>query len=406
MRALEQTDPIQLAATASRQTLRAWACDVDARNRFPHESIDALRQLGLLAYFIPRAQSGPTDFVTYCGIAALLAENCLSTALIWAMHCQQVAILVDHGDAEHKHVLDEVERHGALIASVTTEIGKGGDLLTALAPLVPEGHQVRVRRVAPIVSYAEHAAFFLMTMRSAEDRHEHDVRLVLVTREDGGMTVTGDWNAMGARGTRSVPVRFDLVVDPNRVFKTPFRQIAVQTLIPAAHLGWSAAWYGAARGAFQRFVRQLRKPENKSRAQLQSDLFLSRLADLRVSLDLMDSMINQAAGRIDSLRQANADATSYESIPLNISLNNVKIAVSRLAFEVVDGLVELCGLAQGYMKNTALDIERVFRDLRSATLMYHNDRLLGANGKLILVEYSGAEAIWRRPDEGTPRQET
>jgi acyl-CoA dehydrogenase len=55
-------------------------------------------------------------------------------------------------------------------------------------------------------------------------------------------------------------------------------------------------------------------------------------------------------------------------------------------------------LAQGYMKNTALDLERVFRDLRSATLMYHNDRLLGANGKLILVENSGAEAIWRRPN--------
>ena len=73
--------------------------------------------------------------------------------------------------------------------------------------------------------------------------------------------------------------------------------------------------------------------------------------------------------------------------------------MSRLAFELVDRLVDLCGLAQGYMKNTALDVERVFRDLRSATLMYHNDRLLGANGKLILVENSGAEAIWRRPDE-------
>src|SRR5262249_2618533 len=149
-------------------------------------------------------------------------------------------------------------------------------------------------------------------------------------REDGGMTVNGEWNAMGARGTRSVPVTFDLVVDRSRVFRTPFRQIAVQTLIPAAHLGWSAAWYGAARGAFRRFVRQLRQPGNKHRAQLQSDLFVSRLADLRVSLDLMDAMITQAATRIDSLRSSNADIGSYEDLTLNISLNNVKIAVSRL----------------------------------------------------------------------------
>ena len=403
MDAFSEIDPIQLAVTAGQETFRAWASDVDARNRFPHESIEALRQLGLLTYFMPRANGGPTDFATYCSIAAVLAEECLSSALIWAMHCQQVAILVDHGGLEHKHVLDEVERTGALVASVTTEAGKGGDLLTARAPLLPEGDGVRVRRVAPIVSYAEYAAFFLLTMRSAEDRHEHDVRLVLVTREDAGMTVTGNWNAMGARGTRSVPVTFDLLVDNNRVFKKPFRQIAVQTLIPAAHLGWSAVWYGAARGAFRRFVRQLRQPENKFRAQLQSDLFLSRLADLRVSLDLMDSMITRAASRIDSLRHSNADVASYENITLHISLNNVKIAASRLAFEVVDRLIELCGLAQGYMKNTALDLERVFRDLRSATLMYHNDRLLGANGKLILVENSGAEAIWRRPDGLQPK---
>ena len=34
------------------------------------------------------------------------------------------------------------------------------------------------------------------------------------------MTVTGDWNAMGARGTAGVPVTFDLVVDNNRVFRS------------------------------------------------------------------------------------------------------------------------------------------------------------------------------------------
>src|SRR5262245_45612142 len=398
MSAPGEVDPVQLAEAASRDTLRAWASDVDARNRFPHESIDALRRRGLLGYFIPKPNGCSADFKTFCAIAAVLGEECFSTALIWAMHCQQVAILVDHGGAEHKDVLAEVERTGALVASVTTELGKGGDLLTVQAPIIPENDRVRIRRVAPVVSYAEHAEFFLMAMRTAPDRHEHDVSLVLLARRDGGMTVTGDWDAMGARGTRSVPVTFNVVVDRSRVLKTPFRQIAVQTLIPAAHLGWSAVWYGAARGAFRRFVRQLRHPENKSRAQLQSDLFLSRLADLRVSLDLMDSMITQAAARIDSLRHSNADVASFESITLNISLNNVKIAVSRLAFEVVDRLVELCGLAQGYMKNTALDVERVFRDLRSATLMYHNDRLLGANGKLILVESSGAEAIWRRPD--------
>src|SRR5690349_16531384 len=115
MTPLSEIDPIQRAVTVSQQTLRAWAGDVDTRNRFPRESIDALRQLGLLSYFIPSPDGRSADFATYCSIAAVLAEECLSTALIWAMHCQQVAILIDHGGPEHKHVLDEVERTGALI---------------------------------------------------------------------------------------------------------------------------------------------------------------------------------------------------------------------------------------------------------------------------------------------------
>ena len=64
MRKLSKIDPVQLALSASRQTLRAWAPEVDARNRFPHESVEALRQLGLLTYFIPRADGGPSDFMT------------------------------------------------------------------------------------------------------------------------------------------------------------------------------------------------------------------------------------------------------------------------------------------------------------------------------------------------------
>jgi hypothetical protein len=31
------------------------------------------------------------------------------------------------------------------------------------------------------------------------------------------------------------------------------------TMIPVVHLGWTAAWYGGARGAFRRFVSQFQR---------------------------------------------------------------------------------------------------------------------------------------------------
>ncbi|MEN8220420.1 MAG: hypothetical protein ABFS56_29545 [Pseudomonadota bacterium] len=136
-------------------------------------------------------------------------------------------------------------------------------------------------------------------------------------------------------------------------------------------MGWTAAWYGGARGAFRRFVSQLRGGKRK----LDSDLFLSRLARLRVSLDLLEAMLNQTTERVQRLRQNQATLKEYEEITHNIGLDNLKIAGSELAFSIVDGLIELSNFNQGYLKNEPLGLERVFRDLRSASLQYKNDRL-------------------------------
>lgn len=385
-----------IARSVAEIVLRASAHDVDTRNRFPRESIDALHEAGLLKYFMPRRFSGlEGDFHTFSRIAAILGEECLSTALIWAMHCQQVAVLVNHAADVHGDVLDHIARTGALVASGTTEYGKGGDLLRAEAPIIREGHRLRLRRKTPVTSYGAEASYFLVTMRSGPDKPTTDVSLVLVTREDeGDIRVSGEWNAMGMRGTRSVPMEFDVLLPGDRIIGSSFREVALRTMIPAGHVGWTAAWFGGARGAFKKFVKRLRPLHARGGGMLNSDLFLSRLANLRVSLDLLEAMLDTACRRLDELQRRGAELQQYEEITHNILLNNLKVAGSRLAFSVADGLMELGGLAEGFLKDRESGIERVFRDLRSAALMYHNDRLLDANGKLILVEDSPITNLW------------
>jgi acyl-CoA dehydrogenase len=48
----------------------------------------------------------------------------------------------------------------------------------------------------------------------------------------------------------------------------------------------------------------------------------------------------------------------------------------------VDRLVQFAGLSRGYARNSPMPLERAFRDLRSASLNYSNDRLLTAIGSL------------------------
>lgn len=379
---------VEQARQVSRDVLKSWASEVDRQNRFPSESIAALREMGLLGFWAERSlQANEVDVESLCEIASVLGEACLSTALIWAMHIQQVAVLVDHASETQAEILEKIAREGILVASVTTEGGKGGDLLSAQAPLIPTGDGFLVRRMAPVVSYGAEAGCFLITMRSQAEAPPNDVSLVLVKPSDGTVTVSGDWHPMGMRGTRSVPMSFDVTVGAERVIARgdAFRNLALQTMIPFGHLGWVAAWYGAARGAFRGFVRQLRTAQGR-RWNLNSDLFLHRLANLRLSLDLIQSMLQQVIRHVESLRHCQSAIEGYEDVTFTIALNNLKLAGSRLAFSVADDLVELGGLSKGYLENEDLGLARAFRDLRSAALMFSNDRLLEANGKLILIE--------------------
>ncbi len=372
--------------------LARWASTVDRDNRFPAESVAALRAAGLLGYFVPTGLGGlGGDVATYCKVAELLGDGCLSTAMIWVMHAHQTAVLADHRTPAHDPFLQDIAGNGVLLASVTSEYGKGGDVLRAVAPLTPEGGRLRLTRAAPAVSYGGEAGYFLVTMRSAADRPPTDVSLVLVRRADGEIAVTGDWQAMGLRGTRSVPMQFDVVVDRARVVGASFRQVALTSLVPLAQAGWTAAWFGAARGAMQRFL--LAQREHRT-ADLNSDLFLSRMAELRLKLDLVESLLLRVVARLDALRATGVPPSSYEDMGHNILINNLKIAGSRLAFEVADGLIQLAGLGYGYLQGESSGLERTFRDLRSAALMYGNDRLLLANGRLLLVEDRPITGLW------------
>jgi acyl-CoA dehydrogenase len=367
-------------------TFLRFAVEVDRAGRFPSESLGALRNAGLLGWFVPESLGGREGgLLDFCRACALIGEGCTSTALIWAMHCQQTAVLARHALPAHADSLRRIGA-GALIASVTTEPGKGGDLLSAVAPLRYAGQLVLVDRSAPVVSYGEEADFFLITMRRDEQAPTNDVALVLLERGHASVEVRGAWEAMGMRGTRSVPMNFSARVPRANVLTGHFPTMALQTMIPVGHLGWASSWFGAARGAMQRLVDYARRPRSRLRVGLSSELFIARLAEQRMRLDLLESLIASTAENIAAHWRAGSAADVYESPELKIRINNVKLASAKLTFAVVTDLVEMAGLADGYLAGGETGIERVFRDLRSASLMFHDDRLLAANGRLTLID--------------------
>ena len=213
-------------------------------------------------------------------------------------------------------------------------------------------------------------------MRASEKAPETDTRLVWVHKSDNAHTVKGGWNTMGMRGTQSVPIDFDAELPADRVLPKSFKEMGDRTLLPLGVLGFASVWTGAARGILDEVTQRTRLRGGAS------DPVLAQLARFRTRLDIVDTFILQLAERVDHARSADEEpASDYW-----IALNSAKVAASETAFEVVDGLIQVVGLKEGFLQNDDLPIERVFRDLRSASLMHHNERLLAVSGRMMLME--------------------
>src|SRR2546430_14276 len=80
----------QLLSTAQeigKSVLAKHAADVDAKARFPAESIAALGKAGLLGLCVPTSLGGKGEGPrAFCAIAEELAQHCASTAMIFVMH--------------------------------------------------------------------------------------------------------------------------------------------------------------------------------------------------------------------------------------------------------------------------------------------------------------------------------
>ncbi|MDO0925025.1 acyl-CoA dehydrogenase family protein [Streptomyces sp. TG1A-8] len=369
--------------------LAQHAAEVDREAAFPVKSLEVLRRTGYLGYLVPEAYGGMGgDLAGLVTTAQAMAGGCLSTAMIWAMHCQQVDALVRHGTPRLRaEVLPRVAAGDVYLASVTTQAATGGDLLTADEALLDSdsaGETVLLDRTAPVVTGGAHAEGFLITMRASEDAAEHAVSLVYADRADLEVVSTGRWNPLGMRGTHSGPLHLRGPVRRDDVLGTPgrFRAIAADSTVPVGHIAWSACWLGAARTVFSGLLRHISRDPRQDTS---SPLLRERLARVRLDLELVSACLGTVRQEIETIR---ASGGSPDSPAVRIHLNTLKLAASELSFTAVDRMMQLAGLSLGYSADSPLPLERAFRDLRSAALNYSNDRLWTANGALTLLDRS------------------
>jgi acyl-CoA dehydrogenase len=360
---------------------RIHAEEVDRLGRFPAETVAAMRAEGLLGALVPVALGGLGRSLGAVAAACYaLGRACASSAMIYAMHQSQVACLVDHAAESPwlQRTLARIGTEGLLLGSVTSEVGTGGQMrasLCAVEPVAGDAGRFTLRKQGSSVSYGAYADALLVTARAHPAAEPADQVLVLVPVVEGVLTRTGEWNAMGMRGTCSDAFTVTAAGEREQIVPVPFAQVAAQSMVPVSHLLWSSVWCGIAADAVTRARLLLRGRFRAGGGALAEGT--SRLVQAAERLQCLEARVRVAL--------ADYAAGSAECFAETASINMVKTAVSEGCLEVVETALLVCGFA-GYSNGGPFSLSRHLRDVHSARLMIHNDRIRDNTARLLMLQ--------------------
>jgi acyl-CoA dehydrogenase len=375
-RDLEQRAAVTAAVAAEN------ASAVDREAKFPAAAFASARKERLLGIFVPTELGGESASISdVVDICYMLSAACGATGMIFAMHQIMAAILARHaqGNAWQRLLLRRLAEEQLLIASSTTEGQGGGDLRSSVCAVEQTGSVITLVKSATVMSYGAQAEAILTTARRSPDAQASDQVVVALLKDDYQLEPIVEWDTLGMRGTCSSGFILKGSGKIDQVLPDSYQKIQAETMMPVAHLTWSAVWAGLASGAVERARRFVRNSARHGIGELPPGA--AHLTRAIMSLRALRGIITAALERYET---ASAEEDDLESLDFQNAMNLLKVTSSELAISTVMSTMQVCGLT-GYRNDGEFSISRCLRDVLSASLMINNDRILANSATAALL---------------------
>ena len=352
---------------------RAAGYDRDAS--FPFENYADMRAAGLLGLCVPERFGGQgADLRTYSIVSATLGKYCGATALTFNMHaCSTLwpGLLADDLEmspaqrSEHEGYRTEHFRRviadGAVYAQPFSEgsaAAAGRAPFGTLAAKVDGGWVINGRKIFASLSGAADFYGVLCT----EDKPELSMRDTLYLAVPGnatGLTVTGDWDPLGMRGTVSRNLIFkDLFVPEDAAMMPRGLYFQAASRWPHMFTTLSPTYMGIAVAAYEFTLKYLRgevegMPPVKRRMYPTKQIAVAEMfVKLEQTRALFLRMLEDA--RVDPPKEARLRAYAAQYTIMENANDICRLAI------------RTCG-GQSMLKS--LPLERLYRDSRCGALM-------------------------------------
>ncbi|MFN3494353.1 MAG: acyl-CoA dehydrogenase family protein [Hydrogenophaga sp.] len=372
-----QRELLTVAHRLGRDTFAARAPQWDREASFPFANYDDLRAAGFLKLCVPKAHGGlGADYPTYMMVAAEIGRFCGATALTWNMHiCSTMwtgvladgIAMSDEQRAEHAARRElhfgRIVNDGALYAqpfSEGTAAAAGRAPFGTSAKKVDGGWLINGRKIWASLSGAANYYGILCTEDiEGKDPDPKDTLYISVPATSEGLTISGDWDPMGMRGTVSRNLTFKdvFVSDAEQLMPRGVYFKGAQTW-PAMFFTLAPTYLGIANAAYDFTVKYLRG-EVEGEPKVERRQYPTKqiaVAQMRIQLEAMKSLFTRA------ITEARPNPSKDEKLRLYAAHHSVMEGandIARLA-------IRTCG-GQSMMKH--LPLERLYRDSRCGALM-------------------------------------
>ena len=335
-----------------------FAHDWDEEERFPHEVIKPMGEMGLFGMQVPEKYGGAgMKFHDYVVALEEVARADASVGLTMASHNSLGTghILLAGSESQKQKYLPKLASGEWLGAWGLTEPGSGSDASAARTTATRTGQGWVLNGTKTFITNGSHADVIVVIAVTDRTQGTHGLSAFVVEKGTPGFRPGRKENKLGLRASDTSELIFEdcIVPEQNLIGNLGEGFIDAMRILDGGRISIAALSLGIARGALDASLKYVKERRQFGKAIAEFQGIQWKLADMATELDAARLLTQRAA----VLKDAGQRVTRESSM--------AKLHASEVAVRICDEAVQLRG-GYGFIKD--YPAEKFYRDVKLCTI--------------------------------------
>lgn len=339
----------------AQKVIRPRAIEIDKTATFPEDIFKQMGELGFMGLPFPEEYGGAGgDTISYALAVEEIGKACGSTGLSYAANVSLGATpMYTFGtEAQKQQFLIPLLQGETLGAFGLTEPNAGSDAQGTKTTAVVDGDDFIINGEKCFITNANFAKTVTITAITGKtEQGRNIISAIIVPTDSEGVTITGNYDKLGVRGSDTAEIVLDnvrvptanLLGDPQAGFKQ------FMSTLDGGRISIAALSVGIAQAALDKSLNYAKERSQFGKTLSSFQAIQFKLADMAMEIELARNMVMKAAWLKDNGKTFSKEA-AY-----------AKLFASETAVRAADQAVQIHG-GYGYMRE--YEVERLMRDAK------------------------------------------